>query len=128
MKACREFYFDSAHFLPYYRGTCERLHGHTYKLEVVVKGDIGKDGMVMDFSNLKEIVNSHIIERLDHMNLNDILDVPTAENIATWIFDELDSKMGEMGDAGETGGISLHSVKLWEGHGKWVEVCREDRQ
>ncbi len=36
MRLCREFYFDSAHLLPDYKGECERLHGHTYKLEVVI--------------------------------------------------------------------------------------------
>lgn len=110
MKVGREFYFDAAHFLPTYKGKCEHLHGHTYKLEVVVEGKVGKKGMFIDFNELKEIVHSNILKRLDHKNLNDILNLPTAENIASWIFNELKNK------------ISLHSVKLWEGNGKWVLV------
>lgn len=110
MKIGREFYFDAAHFLSDYKGKCEQLHGHTYKLEVIVEGSIGNDGMLMDFNELKEIVNSNILERLDHKDLNEIFDVPTAENIASWIFDELKTRM------------PIHSVKLWEGHSKWVLV------
>ena len=112
MKVGRVFYFDAAHYLPSYKGKCERLHGHTYKLEVVVKGDIRKDGMLMDFNELKEVVNSSILDLLDHSNLNDLFENPTAENIASWILNELKKE------------IPVYSVKLWEGHGKWVEVCR----
>lgn len=110
MRICREFYFDAAHFLPRYKGRCERLHGHTYKLEVIVEGEVGEGGMVMDFNHLKEVVKDSIIRKLDHENLNEIFDNPTAENIAQWIIDELKNK------------IPVYSVKLWEGNGKWVEV------
>lgn len=110
MRICREFYFDAAHFLPRYKGRCERLHGHTYKLEVIVEGEVGEGGMVMDFNHLKEVVKDSIIRKLDHENLNEIFDNPTAENIAKWIIDELKNK------------IPVYSVKLWEGNGKWVEV------
>jgi len=112
MKICREFLFDSAHLLPKYKGKCEQMHGHTYKLEVIVEGEVGKDGMVRDFDELKRVVDSEIIEKLDHKNLNDILKIPTAENIAIWIFKRLKSR------------IKLHSVKLWEGQGKWVLIER----
>ncbi|MCK4491544.1 MAG: 6-carboxytetrahydropterin synthase QueD [Candidatus Altiarchaeales archaeon] len=110
MMICREFYFDAAHLLPGYRGRCERLHGHTYKLEVVVEGKVGEGGMVMDFNHLKEVVEDSIIRKLDHENLNEILENPTAENIVQWIINELKNK------------IPVYSVKLWEGNGKWVEV------
>ncbi|MEA3254756.1 MAG: 6-carboxytetrahydropterin synthase QueD [Candidatus Altiarchaeota archaeon] len=113
MKVGRVFYFDAAHYLPDYKGKCERLHGHTYKLEVVVRGDMGADGMLMDFSELKEVVNSGILELLDHSNLNDLFENPTVETIASWILNELKKK------------TPVYSVKLWEGHGKWVEVCSD---
>lgn len=113
MKVARVFYFDAAHHLPDYKGKCERLHGHTYKLEVVLKGEVGRKGMLMDFTELKEIVNSSILELLDHSNLNDLFENPTAENIASWILNELKKK------------IPIYSVKLWEGQGKWVEACRD---
>ncbi len=110
MKICRVFYFDAAHFLPRYKGKCERLHGHTYKLEVVVEDKKREDGMVLDFNELKTIVKKTVLDKLDHQNMNEIFENPTAENMAEWIFDELDKEM------------PLSSVKLWEGSGKWVEV------
>ena len=44
MRLCREFYFDAAHYIPHYKGKCEKLHGHTYKLEVVIESNVKKDG------------------------------------------------------------------------------------
>lgn len=110
MKVCREFYFDAAHHLENYKGECEKLHGHTYKLEVVVEGDIKKDGMVMDFSELKKTVEEKIIKELDHSNLNELFNNPTAEKIVEWIHAQLEKE------------IPVHSIKLWEGAGKWVEI------
>ncbi|ODS42394.1 MAG: 6-carboxytetrahydropterin synthase QueD [Candidatus Altiarchaeales archaeon IMC4] len=108
-RICREFYFDAAHYLPNYKGKCENMHGHTYKLEVCVSGKIKGNGMVMDFNELKGNVEV-VMEKLDHKNLNEIFEAPTAENIAAWIFSELKKK------------VVVCSVKLWEGDGKWVEV------
>jgi len=109
MRLCREFYIDAAHYLPDYDGKCENLHGHTYKLEVVVEGKIKKDGMVMDFGRIKEVVDSEVVEELDHKQLNEIIDNPTAENLVEWICKRLKGK------------LPLYSIKLWEGEGKWVE-------
>jgi 6-pyruvoyltetrahydropterin/6-carboxytetrahydropterin synthase len=109
MRVCREFYFDASHHLPDYKGKCENPHGHTYKLEVVVEGDVKSDGLVMDFQRIKRIVESEVIEKLDHKNLNDIISNPTAENIIEWIHDHLRGK------------LPLYSLKLWEGVDKWVE-------
>ncbi|MFH1126677.1 MAG: 6-carboxytetrahydropterin synthase QueD [archaeon] len=117
MRLCREFYFDAAHRLPDYDGKCANLHGHTYKLEVVVSGNVKKkSGMVVDFCDIKKAVNEAVIERLDHANLNDIFSNPTAENMAVWIFDEIRKKLPE-----------LFSVKLWEGQHSWVEYHGEGR-
>jgi len=109
MRLCHEFYFDAAHYLPHYKGKCEKLHGHTYKLEVVIEGDIKKDGMIIDFSKLKDIVEKEIIEKLDHQALNELVENPTAEHIVEWIASQLKGK------------LPLSSIKLWEGHGKWIE-------
>ncbi len=110
MMICKEFYFDAAHLLPDYNGKCAKLHGHTYKLEVVVGGGVKSDGMVMDFSIVKTVVNERVIEKLDHSDLNDQFQNPTAEAMVVWIFDEI--KKGIPG---------LVSVKLWEGQHSWVE-------
>jgi 6-pyruvoyltetrahydropterin/6-carboxytetrahydropterin synthase len=103
------FYFDSAHYLPDYCGKCENLHGHTYRLEVVIEDGVKEDGMVLDFTILKGIVVEEVIDKLDHMGLNDILKNPTAENIVEWIWARLEKR------------LPLKSIKLWEGDGKWVE-------
>ncbi|MFH0859596.1 MAG: 6-carboxytetrahydropterin synthase QueD [Candidatus Altiarchaeota archaeon] len=108
MRVGRIFYFDSAHHLPDYKGECEKQHGHTYRLEVVIEGEL-KDNMVMDFKDLKKTVEDEVLAELDHMDLNDIFENPTAENLMEWIFDRLGKK------------LPLHSVKLWEGRDKWVE-------
>src|SRR6266851_8419713 len=70
------FRFESAHHLPGHRGKCARPHGHSYRLEVTIRGPI-KDapgesdhGMVMDFGDLSQIVKNSVIEHLDHQDLN----------------------------------------------------------
>jgi 6-pyruvoyltetrahydropterin/6-carboxytetrahydropterin synthase len=113
VRLCREFHFDAAHYLPDYRGECENLHGHTYKLEVTLEGEVGKDGMVLDFGRIKEVVEAEVLSKLDHRGLNDIVKKPTAENTVEWIWARLKGK------------LPLCSVKLWEGEGKWVEKTRE---
>jgi len=112
MKACRIFYFDAAHFLPDYKGKCERVHGHTYRLEVEVEKDLGDDGMVTDFNEIKQVVNREVVEKLDHSSLNDLLPNPTAENITEWIWSVLSDK------------LPVSRVRVWEGEGKWVEKAK----
>lgn len=110
VKICREFYFDASHYLPEYKGKCENVHGHTYKFEVVLKGKPERNGMVMDFLDVKKVVESKVLSMLDHKNLNDIFKLPTAENVVIWIFENLKKEMP-----------NLSSVKLWEGRNSWVE-------
>jgi len=110
MRLCREFYFDAAHFIPNYKGKCEQLHGHTYKLEIVIEGAVKKDGMVVDFVKMKEVVETTVLEKLDHQSLNELFENPTAEHILNWIAGQLKGK------------LPLSSIRLWEGQGKWVEI------
>src|SRR3990167_6622430 len=93
MKLGRTFYFDAAHHLPDYKGKCENLHGHTYRLDVIIESEIGKDGMILDFNELKKTVETSVIEKLDHQDLNRIFKNPTAENMAEWIFSQLKKKL-----------------------------------
>ncbi len=106
--------FDAAHSLPGYQGKCANLHGHTYKVEVVVEGSKGENGFVMDFFQLKKILNS-VLEDLDHTNLNGLLPNPTAENIAELLGLRLRHKLEGLH-------VSLVSLKLWEGKNKWVMI------
>ena len=85
----KEFDFDAAHFLPAYNGKCERLHGHTYKLVVKVEGTPDHEGMVIDFIKLKNIVKDVVLSKLDHYCLNDVIPVPSAENISMWVWNQL---------------------------------------
>lgn len=66
------------------------LHGHRWILEVEVAGSVGKDGMVHDFSELKRLVTEKVVSRLDHTLLNDLLEMPTAENIVVWVWKQLE--------------------------------------
>lgn len=83
------FHFSSSHKLTKYQGKCENLHGHNYKLIVTIEGDIQDNGIVMDFKEIKEIVNEKIIEKLDHTHLNDTIENPSAENICLWIWGKI---------------------------------------
>jgi len=98
----REFTFDSAHSLANCKNKCSNLHGHTYRLQVSVNGNINKNGMVMDFSDLKKIVNEGVVSILDHCYLNKLIKQPTAENISIWIWNKLKNK------------LKLCEIKLWE--------------
>ena len=92
MEVTKEFQFDSCHNLLNYDGPCVRLHGHTYKLFVSLKKriDINTD-MALDFVTLKKVVKEHIIDKLDHYYLNDVLKFnTTAENMLVWIWERLE--------------------------------------
>jgi len=86
----RRFEFEAAHRLPNHPGKCRELHGHSYKLVIQVDNPVDRtSGMAIDFSDLKTIVREHVVSRLDHVYLNDLIENPTAEHIATWIWSEL---------------------------------------
>jgi 6-pyruvoyltetrahydropterin/6-carboxytetrahydropterin synthase len=72
-------------------GNCARLHGHSYRLVVSLRGPIDPGtGMVMNFRDVKRLVRERVIERLDHRHLNDVVGaLTTAENLLYWIADQL---------------------------------------
>lgn len=90
MLVTREFTFDAAHFLTNYYGKCERMHGHTYKLQITLEGEVQSNGLVIDFVLLKRMVKKYVLEKLDHHLLNDVIDNPSAERMAMWIWDQLE--------------------------------------
>jgi 6-pyruvoyltetrahydropterin/6-carboxytetrahydropterin synthase len=119
------FRFEAAHHLPEHRGNCARLHGHSYKLEVTLRGpikdavEVSDHGMVMDFADLAHIVKSAVIERLDHQDLNVVTGVyTTAENLVHWIWEEILNH-------GLSKGL-LHRVRLWETETSFVEITQQD--
>jgi len=98
----KTFRFEAAHKLIGYDGDCANLHGHSYVLEIQVKGEVDEQGFVMDFKQLKHFVQTKVIDLLDHVYLNDIIKNPTAENIVIWIVRKLQQD------------LMIHKVRLWE--------------
>lgn len=93
MEIFKDFGFEAAHLLPYVPDghKCKRLHGHSFRVRVVVEGDLRqREGWVMDFGDISEVVNP-IIRVLDHHYLNEIvgLENPTSENIACWLWNRI---------------------------------------
>jgi 6-pyruvoyltetrahydropterin/6-carboxytetrahydropterin synthase len=89
-----EFTFAAAHRLPRYEGPCFRLHGHNYRFLVGLEGEVDPaTGMVADFGVVKQVVQEHVLSRTDHRDLNDVLENPTAENIARWIWEVLEPRL-----------------------------------
>ena len=94
LSVTKRFEFHYAHRLPNYDGKCVNLHGHLgiLDVEVVQAGGIpvpSYEGMVIDFGDLKSIVQENVIDKLDHSYLNDFIEIPTAENITRWIVQQL---------------------------------------
>ena len=114
MELTRIFEFDSAHKLPWYQGKCSNLHGHTWSLEITVSGQINKNGIVIDFVDLKKIVNENVVEKLDHSYLNDIIENPTAENIIFWVGEQIKEKL-------ELQNIKLSKIRLYETKNSYAE-------
>lgn len=110
IEVTKEFTFDSCHCLKEYEGKCKNMHGHTYILQISMKGKVDYRGLVIDFNDIKAIVNEHIIEKLDHVNLNDVLDFnTTAENMSVWIYDILAEELFKLSTT-----IRVTRVRLWE--------------
>jgi 6-pyruvoyltetrahydropterin/6-carboxytetrahydropterin synthase len=103
--------FSAAHRLLDYKGKCENLHGHNYKVQAAVRAESpGSGGMVIDFGDLKKAVNS-VLDNLDHKYLNELdpfkkID-PSAENLAAYIFAETAKILGNKGSM-------LYSITIWE--------------
>jgi len=144
IKITKEFKFEMAHALHGYDGLCKNIHGHSYKLLVTVKGEVKnenghvKDGMVMDFSVLKEIIKLEIIDKYDHslvLNANSphaSIDLsafekvfylpyqPTSENLVTDFALKIKSKLPN--------DVELTKVVLSETATSFAEWNSEDNQ
>ncbi len=119
MQIRKQFRFEAAHVLPHHPGKCGRLHGHSYRFEVVLDGALQTSGqaqgMVRDFDEIAAIVKPAVVERLDHASLNDFIPNPTAEQIALWIWNELATRLG-----------GLREVVVWETRTACAIVRSED--
>jgi 6-pyruvoyltetrahydropterin/6-carboxytetrahydropterin synthase len=86
----KSFTFEASHLLPGHDGKCSRLHGHTWRCGLVVEGgrliaDGPKAGMLVDYADLGRVTRS-LHDLLDHRHLNDLLDNPTSEALAAWVY------------------------------------------
>jgi 6-pyruvoyltetrahydropterin/6-carboxytetrahydropterin synthase len=86
----RTYHFESAHHLPLLpdRHKCKNVHGHNYRVDVILRGPLDMRGFVKDFAEIDAEVTP-LIEQLDHHLLNEVtgLENPTAEIIAAWFFE-----------------------------------------
>ena len=104
MRVKRAFAFEAAHRLPQHPGKCRELHGHSYRLVVTVDRPVDPGtGLAIDFSELKEIVTREVVDRLAHRYVNALIENPTAEVMAEWIWRRLVEPLG-----------GLSEVELWE--------------
>jgi 6-pyruvoyltetrahydropterin/6-carboxytetrahydropterin synthase len=101
-------YIDCAHFLPGHE-KCGRLHGHTYRVEVIIEGE-NKSGMIMDFAELKSSLRQ-TLGNYDHHSFNEFLEYPSVENICEMIKGRLAERVP-----------FPFTLRVWEGQGKWAEL------
>lgn len=146
MLITRRLEFDAGHRIPNHASQCRHLHGHRYAIEITLSGEVVRtegaadEGMVMDFSAVKAVANSVLVEQWDHAFLvyrgdRAVVDflaslpghktvvlpvVPTAENLAAEAFRVLDAAYRD------TYGrqLSLHRVRLYETPNNWADAVR----
>jgi 6-pyruvoyltetrahydropterin/6-carboxytetrahydropterin synthase len=143
MIVTRVLEWDMGHRVPNHKSKCKNVHGHRYKAEIALTGnviqeeDISDEGMVMDFSDIKTVAKQFIDDYLDHgfmahssdeeliqtlQNMGSkvvVVDfIPTAENIAKWMFDKLAPLYTDVFKTG----LRLWKITLWETPNNFVEL------
>jgi len=146
IRVTKEFAFETAHALWNYDGPCRNVHGHSYKLFVTISGEPindpanPKNGMVIDFGDLKKIVGKQVVKVFDHAVVisnrfeNVKLDAinkmfgnvlvvgyqPTCENIVADIADRIIAHLPD--------NINLHSLRLYETATSYAEWFADDNK
>jgi 6-pyruvoyltetrahydropterin/6-carboxytetrahydropterin synthase len=99
-----EFHFAAAHQLHKSSGRCRFLHGHNYRAVVTLRGEPDPEmGWVVDFDEVHDLVQREVIDVVDGRNLNEMMEYPTAEAIARWIWERVHDHYA-----------ILSEVRLWE--------------
>ncbi|MFH1051970.1 MAG: 6-carboxytetrahydropterin synthase [bacterium] len=134
-KIAKDFYWEMSHRLPFHKGPCRNIHGHSYKIRVELAGNTDSSGIVMDYYDLK-VLMMPLIEKLDHAFVADADDkimidflkensmkyhilekTTTAENLAEYIFDEVKSVIKN-----KYTNISGLTIRLFETDDVYAEV------
>jgi 6-pyruvoyltetrahydropterin/6-carboxytetrahydropterin synthase len=102
--------FAAGHALRGYRGKCENVHGHNYRVQLTMEGQtLDGIGLLVDFIEVKKLIHS-VVDYLDHRFINDLppFDVlnPSAENLAKYFYDEISAKLAPP--------VRVRQVKIWE--------------
>lgn len=147
MLITRRLEFDAGHRIPDHKSQCRHLHGHRYAIEITLTGDIiardgdASNGMVMDFSEVKTLARSYLVDHWDHAFIayagdadvvrflqslpehkTVLLDcVPTAENLARQAFSILDEVYRDT----YGNNLRLHRVRLYETPNCWADATRD---
>jgi 6-pyruvoyltetrahydropterin/6-carboxytetrahydropterin synthase len=105
--------FSAGHALRGYKGKCENVHGHNYRVQVTMEGpQLDSIGLLIDFTELKRVIRN-VIHRLDHQFINDLEPFttvnPTAENMAKYFYDEVTGQLTEL-----PGGARVTDIVIWE--------------
>ena len=105
-----ETMISASHYLRNYSGPCQRLHGHNWKIQVIVTGqNLNKAGMVIDFKELNDLTWS-VVGQFDHQALNELEPFnqinPTSENMARYFYREISKKLPD--------GVKMSVIRLWE--------------
>ena len=122
IRLTKQFSFEAAHAIEGYDGPCCEIHGHSYKLFVTIKGEPESDerspkfGMVMDFGELKRIVNEQVVNPFERMVMLDFQ--PTTENLLIEFARRIQRQLPE--------GVKLHALRLHETETSYGEWFAED--
>ena len=142
----RKLEFDAGHRIPGHRGDCRNLHGHRYVLHITLSGEVqnrqddSSKGMVMEFTDVKQLATEHLVALWDHAFLvyegdtpvrqfldslpghkTVVLDrIPTVENLAGIAFDILRDVFERQSGSK----LMLESIRLFETPNSWAEVRR----
>jgi 6-pyruvoyltetrahydropterin/6-carboxytetrahydropterin synthase len=105
--------FSAGHALRGYKGKCENVHGHNYRVQITLEGpELDQIGLLVDFTHIKKVMRD-LIKRLDHQFINDLEPFttvnPSAENLAKYFFEEVSQHLKEMPP-----GAMVKDVVIWE--------------
>jgi len=105
--------FSSGHALRGYKGKCENVHGHNYRVQVTLEGpQLDSIGLLVDFTQVKQVVRE-IVKRLDHQFINDLEPFtvvnPSAENMAKYFYDEVSRQLKDL-----PLGARITDIVVWE--------------